>query len=66
MAASTWYKVGASDGDHFEYLTKPSMRQVKADLGITGRRIVLVAEHGQWKTYRLCGTTFTFTLTMCF
>ena len=64
--ATTWYTVCASDGDNFEYLTKPSMRQIKADLGISGRRIVLIAECGQWKTYRLCGTKFTFTLTICF
>lgn len=62
----TWYKVESSEGENLEYLNKPSMRRIKFDLGITGRRIVKVSQFGQWTTYRLSGTTYTFTVTVCF
>lgn len=38
----------------------PSMRKIKAALGITGRRIVCVGHARKEKEYRLCGTTYAF------
>lgn len=63
---NTWYKVESSEGENLEYLNKPSMRRIKSDLGITGRRIVCIAHHAQWQTFRLCGTSYSFTVTACY
>lgn len=57
------YKVETSAGELFEYLTKPSMRKIKSDLCITGRKTEVVNYGCHWAMYKLRGTCYTFTLT---
>lgn len=40
----------------------PSMREIKAALGITGRRIIKTAAFANETEYRLVGTTYTFSI----
>ncbi len=60
-----WTRVESSMGENHELPHPVSMRRIKEALGITGRRLVLEAEGGPWKQYRVSGTTYTFTVTEC-
>lgn len=66
MDRNEWTKVESSEGESFQYDGRQTMRKIKADLGITNRPIVKVSQFGQWATYRLSGTTYTFTVTLCY
>jgi hypothetical protein len=66
MTKNDWTKVESSDGESFQYEGCPSMRKIKADLMITNRRLVKVSHFGQWAIYRLSGTPYTFTVTVCY
>lgn len=61
-----WTRVESSQGENLELRPNASMREIKARLGITGRRCVHTAQFGQWRKYRLAGTTYTFTVTDCY
>ena len=61
-----WTRVESSQGENHELRKAATMREVKAALGITGRRTALVKWCGQWRQYRLMGTTYTFTVTECY
>lgn len=51
-----------SEGEQVVLGGVPSMRKIKAALGITGRRVVRVAHARNEKEYRLIGTYYTFTV----
>ncbi len=61
-----WTRIESSMGENHELPPRASMRAIKSALGITGRRVVLVAAFGQWREYRLRGTAYTFTVTDCY
>ena len=60
-----WTRVESSQGENLELRKHATMREIKAGLGITGRRCTLLARFGQWREYRLSGTAYTFTVTEC-
>jgi hypothetical protein len=61
----SWYKVETTMGELIEYTCKPSMRKIKADLNITGKRLLLELQAGQYTQYRMQGTTYKITITDC-
>lgn len=61
-----WTRIDSSMGENVEIVgTHASMRRVKSELGITGRRCIRVAACGAYRTYRMVGTTYQFTVTHC-
>ena len=52
-------------GELVEYAYKPSMRKIKADLNITGKRLLMELQAGQYTQHRMQGTTYKITITDC-
>ena len=60
-----WFKVETSMGELLEYKEKPSIRRIKSDLCITGKRLIKEAQAGQYTQYRMRGTFYKITITDC-
>lgn len=61
-----WTRVDTTEGENLELPANASMRRIKADLGISGQRIVKVCQSDQCAQYRLVGTSYHITVTECF
>lgn len=61
----SWYKVETSMGELLEYNSKPSMRKIKSDLQITGKRCKLISACGYYLQFKMLGAKYTFTITEC-
>ena len=53
-------------GENLELPENASMRLIKEKLSITGKRCILESQGGAIRTYRMVGTTYTFTVTECY
>lgn len=63
---SKWTRVDSSMGENLELPENASMRLIKEKLSITGKRCILESQGGAIRTYRMVGTTYTFTVTECY